>query len=242
MLIEQKHLESFTEETFPSFPCPRCNSSLHPVKDGICVYESAESRIQHELGALDVTEGAGIFTAILKCASPQCMEFVAVCGRSNPGTEWNSDGREELLDYLRPSYFYPTVSLFKIPSQCPQTTTESLHSAFSLFWSDPPASGNALRKAVESLLDFIGIERATAGGGKLSLHHRIERFATSSPNLGHFLMAIKWRGNAGSHADESTRMDIFEALKLFHHFCEELFERRTETLEGLARKINADKK
>jgi hypothetical protein len=66
------------------------------------------------------------------------------------------------------------------------------------------------RRSVERQLDARRIPKTHP----MALHDRIERIKDSQPNAHAALMAIKSLGNAGSHTDELSRDDLFNAFDL----------------------------
>lgn len=71
----------------------------------------------------------------------------------------------------------------------------------------------------------------------MTLHARIEEYRKKDPGLGDSLLAVKWLGNAGSHAT-LTRNDVFDALDMVEHVLDEVFTQRAKTVAKLAKKIN----
>ena len=75
---------------------------------------------------------------------------------------------------------------------------------------------------------------------RISLHARIEKFKQTDTRSAEYLSAIKWIGNAGSHAnvDELSRDDLLSGFELFEHVLELLYLKREKHLKKLARDIN----
>ena len=107
----------------------------------------------------------------------------------------DSDGQAYPEDYLayHPHFTLPALPLFTIPKGTPTTVMTSLNAGFSLALCDPNAAANQLRKAVECLLNELGVPKNTALG------KRIKNLASPYDALKHELEAVKWLGNEGSH-------------------------------------------
>jgi len=80
--------------------------------------------------------------------------------------------------------------------------------------------------------DKKGKERA------YDLHARIEMFRPTASHLGDKILAVKWLGNSGSHLTGLKREDVIKAYEMYSYVLEELFDKRTETLTKMAKRIN----
>jgi Domain of unknown function (DUF4145) len=116
--------------------------------------------------------------------------------------------------------------------------------------SDGGESGscaNRLRGSVEALLTDKKVARTTVNKkGKrerLSLHARLEKFKQKDPSSAEYLFAIKWLGNAGSHAnlDELSRDELLDGFDLFELVMERVYVRREEHLKKIAKAITSRK-
>lgn len=247
MQLKLQHLlKSFEDKEFPPYPCPKCNATLRPLTKTLHIYESAESSRLHDLGAIGPDEGGGVFIVIMQCSNSNCSEHVAVAGDQNPTLSEDSHGEEYIASLLTPTYFAPPLSLFDVSENVPDDIKRSLASSFSLFWDDPSASGNAIRIAVEQLMDHQKVKKLTKRPGKknvrIPLHDRILNFSKSNQKLGDLLLAIKWIGNAGSHEQTLKKENLIEAYTMLEHVLQEIFEKRSAILAKTARRINKRKK
>jgi hypothetical protein len=224
----------------PAYLCPNCQrSTLSLMKDTQHEFECERSR-QHQR---DVGWGPefyfGVFSCLLRCSSEHCKEIVAVSGYS--GTEHlGEDG--DLMTVLVPQMFSPPLHLFQIPEECPDDVKKEIVDAFKLYWSDEAGAMNHLRKAVEIIMDHLGIPRRKRNNkGKLSrldLHRRIDLFGAKNADLAARLEAVKWLGNVGSHAsDEVTKEDVFDGCDLLEDFIQTHFERRGKKIIALTGRI-----
>jgi hypothetical protein len=73
--------------------------------------------------------------------------------------------------------------------------------------------------------------------GDLSLHARLDAFATTEPVVGPKLMALKWLGNAGSHDGEVSKADLLDAFEILEHALGEIVEKRSKRVATLAKKL-----
>jgi hypothetical protein len=98
---------------------------------------------------------------------------------------------------------------------------------------------------VERLLDFIKEPKSKVSkGGKrdrLPLHARIVNVASRDKALSESLLAVKWLGNAGSHSEELSRDDIFDALDILDIVLDDLFVRHRTRVKKLVAAINKNK-
>ena len=78
-----------------------------------------------------------------------------------------------------PEYFYPQLNIFLIPNECPKPVSNEIRTSFKLFFADPAASANYVRKTVVSILTDKGVKRYSLSKGKrktITLHNRILDF------------------------------------------------------------------
>lgn len=247
MHLTLKHLlEGFEDNSFPPFPCPRCSATLVPKSKTLHIAESAESWDLHEVGAIGPDEGGGVFTVIMECSDSSCSESVAVAGKNHLTASEDVHGKECIAYILEPSHFVPHLNLFTVPSNVPESVKKPLNASFGLFWTDPSASGNSIRTAVEELMNYKRVKKWTNRPGKkrhpISLHDRILEFKESKRDLGELLLAIKWIGNAGSHRQTLEKKNIIAAYQMLEHVLQELFEKRTAFLAKTAKQINKRRK
>lgn len=182
----------------------------------------------------------------LECDRESCSEIVATIGESRLDGYYTEDKDENGNPYFNesfyyfPQFFYPTIRLFDIPIETPVNIKLELSKSFALFWSNPSASANSLRKVLERTLDYFDIKSG-------NLHHKIEKIdETTHPELSqlkNFLMATKWIGNDGSHDEvELIHYDLILGFKFIEKSLIKLFEKEDPNLEYLAEQINQSKK
>lgn len=203
----------------PSWPCPTCQQATLRLLDGsLQQRESGRSARLHDHPDWNPEWDETRFVALMRCHVASCGEVVAVAGRM--GWEYDYTGNS-MHPFYRPLSLHPAPNVFRLPETCPEALSHELKRAFALLWSDPGSAANRLRAAVEILLTELGVPRTTVNKERkrvpLQLHARIERFAARSADASEFLMAIKWLGNAGSHAtldvDRDTLLAGFELFE-----------------------------
>src|SRR5262249_18284642 len=113
----------------------------------------------------------------------------------------------------------PSPPLITIPENCPTTIKAELEKAFVASWGDLLAAANHTRSCVEKLLDYL--EEPKRG----RLHQRIENYKKRDEQRGTALLAIKWVGNTGSHADELSRNDVYNAFDIIEAVLKDVFSR-----------------
>ena len=148
-------------------------------------------------------------------------------------------------DFFLPKFFQPHLNIFNIPAACPSDVAEALRESFSLVFANPSAASNSVRIAVEHLLTNLKIRRFDVVNGKkryINLHRRIALLPAKYAEHKDLLVAIKWLGNAGSHATDAISLDdVLDAYELTQHILEEIYNTKTKTLKTLAKKVNKKK-
>lgn len=165
------------------------------------------------------------------------QEVISTCGKLKQDTihERSDDFEVEVVsrNYYYPKMFYPTIKLFAAPNDTPELISNELDSAFGLFWSNPSACGNSIRKVVERIIDEIDPDNV----GK-KLHTRIERLPDGKYlGLKRFLLASKWIGNDGSHQSDLEHYDVILAFEFIDLCLVELFDKKRKNLDDIVRSI-----
>ncbi|GAB3535803.1 hypothetical protein GCM10027443_25290 [Pontibacter brevis] len=145
---------------------------------------------------------------------------------------------------IQPITFFPAPKIIDIPLSCPRTVTKKLNESFGLYWIDLNSCANKIRISIETLLNELGVittKPTKKGTQPLKLHSRIEEFEKQNPEVGGFLLAIKWIGNAGSHPSEITKDDVLDAYELLEYSLDSLYDDRRKKLKELSNKINTAK-
>jgi len=250
MIKDDYLINKYVMANFPLFPCPSCESTLHPTfKNPLFHEESAGSKAFQESGEGDIDNVEGVFSLHLRCGNTKCAEDVFCVGNFTMTPD--ESPIDETLSYvpsLEIRFFNPPIPIFpihpKLKSGHGLRVGKALEESFSLFWSNPSGAGNSLRTAVEALMDYRAIKKEG-----LTLHARLEIFKKSFKanhpalaDLGDKLLAIKWIGNSGSHISGLTRENMIHAYKLFANVIDELFNNTSAKLSATAKAINRTKK
>jgi hypothetical protein len=249
-------LSSFREDSFPPWHCPRCYKGiLKPVDKSFQYGQTGD--IQEELinsgGSLRHSAYEFHYSVLLRCDNLNCGEYVASGGNGyvkeylvlEDGEVIFDDAGNLEIDFTElfyPEFFYPPIPIFPIPSQSPKTVEKEIRASFNLFFTDPSAAANCIRKAVESILDEKGIPRCDSGGKFLSPENRIRSFEGTNAEMAEYLRAIKWLGNEGSHSDGMTKNDILDAYEIIEIVLEDLYVHYRESVKRKVIKINEIKK
>ena len=232
------------------FPCPTCiTGTLTANSETLLRSESKESIDAQSHPEWEPEWINCRFSAILKCNN--CNDAVSVCGWTYTYYNMQYDprtGSYKDVDYpvFNPLFFFPALKIFVVPSKCPENVRNEIEQAFSLFWNDFSACVNRLRTAIELIMDDQKVKKTSKNSKgqrvKLTLHRRIVEFNAKDKDIGELLLALKWIGNTGSHVGEIERQDLIHAFQLLEYSLIELYEKRTETLRRLSKKIIKSKK
>jgi hypothetical protein len=182
------------------------------------------------------------FTAWAQCANLKCKQKCAISGRGGIAPEYtNDEGDWDWEDYFTPLNCHPMPDMISIPENCPTDIADELKSAFRVYWDNPSACAGRIRVALEHLMNHLGVpkRKKKAGGGMagLTLHSRIDVFASNEPVIGNQLMALKWLGNAGSHDGKVAKADLLDAFEILEHVLSEILEKKSARVAGLAKKL-----
>ena len=240
----------FGREKSPDWVCPHCRKGVLRFVDGS--FHSKERRHSREAHGHDAWDPDWIeytYSGLLRCANDQCKEVVSTAGIGGVDVDvvYGPDGEAEQTwaDFFRPRYFEPPLAIIDLPKECPVSVSEPLEESFRLFFCSPSSASNSVRIALEALLTELGIKRFAVIGGKrriLTLHKRIGLLPAKYAELRDLLFAIKWLGNAGSHAESAISLDdVMDAYELIDHVLQELYAQRSKKAKELAKAINKKK-
>lgn len=233
----------------PSWLCPRCQVASLALDDtSLKIAEPKWSSDAHGHEAWDPDWIDERFACLLICQNRECGEVVALAGKTSH--EEDHDWEQQTMHWTRtfiPQVAVPAPPIFPVPKECPEEVGEELKKAFGLYWSDPASSANRLRVSVEVLLNDQKVAKTVVNKkGKretLNLHARIEKFKAKDAEAANYLLAIKWLGNAGSHAglDSLDDGDLLGGFELIEHVIERLYVRREARLKQIAKGLNQRK-
>lgn len=239
-------LKHFYDEEIPAWNCPTCEVGVLELDEWVnrepkfsrpamvSVFDASSERAWNEEG---YPYPDGVFSAILRCHRSECREKVAVCG--NFGTEERYISRD---DYGRsaarwPFMFVPSLRFFHIPDKCPDNIKSEVVAAFAVYWSDTNSCLNRIRTAVEVILSYMKIPIADAKMKRIDLHRRIEILEKTEPRVAGHMMALKWLGNAGSHAGVVKSEDALDGFELLEYILRDRFD----TLKAISDAIRKKK-
>lgn len=233
----------------PSWLCPTCQvGSLVVDNDSLKVVETGPSEEAKDHPAWEPEWIDERFSGLLVCQNAACGEAVAIGGRTHHTEDHDWGLQEQNWERaFEPVTMYPAAPIFPIPGECPRAVEEELRRAFTLYWSDKGSSANRLRVAAEVLLTERKVPSTThnkkGGRQRLTLHARIENFKHSDARSAELLLAIKWLGNAGSHAalDLLSGDDLLDGFELFEHVVERIYVQHEKRVERIAKRINVRK-
>jgi hypothetical protein len=230
--------------------CPTCKKGVLEIsEDSFFSKESSKSRAGHDHPMWEPEYIELVFSCLLECSNNQCNEVVACTGVGSMdfdiGVDNNGNQIQEYNEYFKPTYFQPNLNFFDVPIKCPEDVKNSINKSFSLILVNPDSASNHIRVAVELLLNNLKIKRFSQKNGKRStikLHQRIESLKTKYLHLKDLLLAIKWLGNAGSHASKPLSIDdVFNAYDILDVILTDLYANKAAQVKSLAKNINKNK-
>lgn len=240
----------FSKDNPSQWTCPSCNKGILNGKKGSFVFNELKESIKARQKNWTVPEDTQYtYSCQFICTNPTCGETVVNVGIGSVDVEptYNSNGEPDKWDYyeyFEPKYFIPHLNIFEIAKSTPEEIRDSINESFKLFFANPSSSSNHLRIALEQLLDYLKIKKNKVNKGKripLSLHARILLLPEKLKDFKEYFFAIKWLGNSGSHNHTVTIDDVMDAYEIFELTLDELFDKKTEAVKKLTRKINKRK-
>jgi hypothetical protein len=252
MPIERKMwLAPFQKDNIPNWVCPRCKVGiLRPIDNTFHFAESGDihSEIVQHGEYFDYENYTFRYAVLLKCNNSFCEEHVASGGEGHVDTSFSETKRglePSHVEVFVPQFFFPPLFIFSIPIECPESVSSEIKTSFKLFFSDPPASANYVRKAVDAILTNKRVKRFSSTKGKrrlITLHHRIIDFEKKDAGVAKKLLAIKWLGNEGSHANTITKNDVLDAYEILESVLDDLYVGYKKAVERKVSQINKLKK
>lgn len=239
--------ELLTLTHVPSWHCPSCDGGyLRWKPKALHFSETKESRraFGHEAWEPDWREFR--FSGILICNNENCQEPISLAGHGHVKEVQISDnGDFDYENVFYPEFVSPSPPMIPVPGICPKPVVAELQKAFIASWGDIPAAANHVRSVVERLLDFLKVPKTKLNSNgercRRSLHERIISFASIDNSLSESLQAVKWLGNVGSHSDEISRDDVFDAFDILEVIFDELFVKHRERMKKIVSVINTKK-
>ncbi|MDF4711260.1 DUF4145 domain-containing protein [Vibrio parahaemolyticus] len=240
----------FVKSNPHQWECPSCGKGvLELVNDSFFSKESSKSVAAHDHPVWDPEWIELVFSCFFECSSSACKEVVACTGVGT--VDWDvavdeyGEQVQEYDQYFKPTYFQPALKYFDIPEKTPSEVQKSICTSFSLVLTSPDSASNHVRVAIELLLNSLKIKRYSQRGGKrysINLHQRIESLPAKYVHLKELLLAVKWLGNAGSHASKPLSLDdVFDAYEILEVVLSDLYENKVELAKKLAKGINKNR-
>lgn len=238
----------FTKESALPWSCPRCKASrLRLRKETLFDGETQESKASHNHDGWDPEWIDGRFSCMMVCL--HCHGEISVAGKARVQDDHHFDNQRGEVGgyemYYRPEFFSESPHIIEIPKGTPPGVTSELEIAFRLYWVDPWACANRIRSTIEALLTTQRVPKTSRSAKNrrqfLTLHERLLRFGKKHAALSEALMAVKWLGNAGSHAAPLTPDDILDGFEIVEHVLDKLYSTREQRAATLARAINRRK-
>jgi hypothetical protein len=238
--------EPLTETRAPNWRCPRCNGGhLRLVPESLHRAFSGDTKEASSHEAFEADWVVKRFAALVKCDNNACQETAAVAGTGKVVEVPNWEAQEiDYEDRFFPSYVNPSPPIIQIPSKCPEMVVEELKLAAVALWGDSTAAASHLRSAVERLLDsqkVLKTAKGKAGRVRLPLHDRIVRFGKARVEQGQALSAAKWLGNAGVHAHDIQRKDVFDMFDIIEKVLDDIYAPHGKNLSKLIAAVNKAK-
>jgi hypothetical protein len=247
-------LEPFHKDHFPNWICPKCEVGiLRPLDKTFSFEESGDITMERIRAGeyFDYDAYTFRYSVLLKCNNQDCQERISSCGHGYVREAIDGEDKYGVLitnyaEVFVPEYFYPALKVFSISKKYPDEVVREIESSFKLFFSDPPASANYIRKAVDAILTNRKIKRYVVNNKRkrvlMNLHNRIVEFEKSKPDAAKKLFAIKWLGNEGSHTDKITKNDVLDAYEILESVLDELYVGYVRLLEKKILIINKTKR
>lgn len=237
-----------SKEDMSKWQCPTCNHGyLQLIEDKFAKQYNSETVINYNEDWFEPPEMITYtFTSILLCSNPSCKEAVTSSGTGCVEQEQYSYEDSRYVEYFKPFFFYPSLNIFKIPNDTPEDVKKSIHSSFSLVFTNKSAAANQIRIALECLLTHLKVKRfiitRSRKRKRLTLHDRIDLLPSKYQHVKELCTAIKWLGNSGSHSSEELTFDnVFDGYDMISFLLDELYESKEKHAKQLAKKINAKK-
>lgn len=228
---------------WPSAPCPVCKlGDLQDRKDSIQTVTTTSYDRNIDDDAWEPDWEHGFFHGVLYCGRSACKEKMVVSG------EYRMNECRKAYEYhqqFRLRYAIPAIPLAAPPANTPKVIVDEIERASSIVWADPAGAANALRRAVEALLNHQGVNKTKVVKGKrkyMSAHERIGLFKSKQPIAADSMEAVKWLGNAGSHDSTIlTSSHCVESAEYLNHALKLLYDKSDAELAKRVKAVNKAK-
>ncbi|WP_417219543.1 DUF4145 domain-containing protein [Achromobacter spanius] len=234
--------EAFGVDTLPEWLCPSCHRGRLVMDPTSLNKRPTAKSLQNGPENYDPEDDTYHFSALLKCNLNSCRESAFVVGETVGAVEWDDqNGYHEYFQILRPTFIQPAPLVFLPPKKTPAEVVSAISTASSLIWTSTGAACNALRTALERIMDDVGIARqGVSGAGKayeLKLHQRIQALGAKHTQISALLMAAKLVGNEGSHEGDVSRADALDAFGFVEGVVTYLYDDSMQTIRAQAKQV-----
>jgi hypothetical protein len=233
---------SFRKNDVIKWTCPRCEMGYLQLQvDTLKVREIASSP-PFDPENPEPTSLKYTFSATFECTNISCKEHYSSCGHGKVIEEYDANQNLIYVDLFTPEYFYPSLKIFSIPFECPESVEKEIELSFRLFFCDSAASANHIRKSIENILTDEKITRFQVVKGKrkfINLHERIQKYEIKNKDIAKRLLAIKWLGNAGSHLlGDLSKDDVLDAYEILETVLDDLYIDHKKSIEKKVSLVN----
>ena len=239
---------TFSMNEQPKWTCSRC-------RVGTLIFSPADMRELETSASKEhnddpdwwrtgYTESVRRMAALLVC--DDCGDPVGLVAEIR-----HADDGENSSTEVVPRFVSPAPLLVPRPGRLALAVEQALRRSESLFWADASACANAIRSVVEAILSDHGARRFSITKKRkrvrLDLHARIKEYeAMGRPDVAEMMFAVKWIGNAGSHAVPTkvnlNNGDLLDGFEMVNHVVEKLYGTTERALVGRAKAINKAKR
>ncbi|NOE17104.1 DUF4145 domain-containing protein [Ruegeria atlantica] len=243
--LAQEFSKTFTDSPKKRFGCPTCGQGLLvPDQSTFVRIEPTFSKKEHGHEAWDIDWIRLRFMYRSVCNNDDCAEIAFVSGKGSVEREPGPFGEIDYYEYFEIETFFPAPDLIPIPEKAPYDVEKRLKKCFALYWVDTSAAANALRASLEALMDAMNVpiskENEKGKVVPMYLHQRIEHWSETHKDYGELCLALKEVGNLGSHGETVEKTHFFDALKIYSHVLQQLFENNDAKMKELAEKIRKE--
>ena len=91
-------------------------------------------------------------------------------------------------------------------------------------------------------MDHLKVATESSSGKRLTLHARVDLIPAPYDVLKDNFKAVKWLGNAGSHAgDKPTAADVAQMYDIFEHALAKIFDDTDHRIKEMVKQVNLAK-
>jgi Domain of unknown function (DUF4145) len=248
----ETHCKEYHVNIISGYSCKTCKNGVLQSKiskDDELIITTNESKMMYDTFGIEIDDLKQIFSTTLICSNRNCEDKVLCSGNtySSECSWYDKDGIIEtgILRYYKPLFFYPNLSFFDLPPNTPVSIKEICNMSFSQFYINKSAALGTLRIALERLMDELNAKKTKMNKDrkrkKIKLHDRIVNLGKKHEKIKDLCLAIKWKGNAGSHGNVSAQ-DVLDAYTIFEEVLKKIYDESSMQIDKIAKSINKKKK